>query len=160
MGIGGSAFFFLLQSATGLARKVRPETFKCTPGEGPNNASNLFSYVAMGVSTVQLVCALLNTWSGPHAVNTGRVRMEYFRNRDGRPTLGQMIDKYFVEAAFSLVPRYAIQRISTGPAAKSRAEGLILTANRQLDELSRLGATEADRSRRGPDAPSAPARSS
>ncbi|WP_156226332.1 hypothetical protein [Herbaspirillum chlorophenolicum] len=136
MGVGGTGFFFLLQAGAGMARRSRPETFTCTPGEGPNDHSRTFSYVMMGLSALPLGFAVLAAWGGPQAVNTARVRREFFTRREGRPSFIEMFREHYLYSARRAVTDYAGERIFTGPGIKKQAAKLIREAHAQLDRLA------------------------
>lgn len=136
MGVGGTGFFFLLQSGAGLARWSMRDSFSCKPGEGPNHNSMIFSYAMMGTSTLALGFALLAAWGGPQSVNTARVRREFFTRKEGRPSFIEMFRQHYFYSARRAVTDYAGERLFRGPRIKTQARALITQAHARLDALS------------------------
>ncbi|MFC3469335.1 hypothetical protein ACFOHT_05620 [Massilia oculi] len=148
MAVGGSGFFFLLQAAVGLARRLNEDQFACKPGEGPNDASRTFSHVMMGVGVPFLAAALLGAWAGPQTVNASRVRREFFTRREGRPNFTEMMKANYLYSARKAVTDYAGQRWFSGPKAKARNTRLM----GQVDARLKMLLDVAD----GPDRESSP----
>lgn len=140
--VGGSSFVWLMNSVVGLVRKAERDQFACEPGKGPNDASIKFSAAMMAVSGVFMIPALFNAWNAPAAVNTGNIRLNYFRG--GKPGALKMFQDNFIPSAGPQAAHFARQHLATGPRLKNNASQLLERADRRLAQLAGPTVEEPD----------------